>query len=229
MIAPIKRVTLASCVLAAAACTQVLGLEEAELAPPQSEDTPSAAGPLSVPLPGTACEEPPQPSCVTCLQGCVVDTCVADYKCRRELDTYAACLGSRCDADQESCALGVDDPDLFACLTDCAADCEGTRLVAPCELYCACMEEFCVEERDAVGDCMTTCEALPDDVRDCRRDHCEWGRGMGNHCKHASDRIPICMPFDDAAALCGAGKERFWACDRDSECCSGDCGDGACR
>lgn len=223
---------LACALTALTACTQVLGLERAELEQGGAGESGAsgATAPRSVPLPGFVCEEAPLPACASCLQSCgVIEPCVADEDCRLDLDSYAGCLGTRCNADQEQCALQIDDVDLFDCLRDCADDCVQTRLVAPCELYCACMEQFCASERDVVGDCMDTCQALPAEIRDCRRDHCEWGKGQGLHCQHASDRTPICMPATDGPELCGAGKERTWACDEDSECCSQDCGDGACR
>jgi hypothetical protein len=95
------------------------------------------------------------------------------------------------------------------------------------------MADFCASEAQPLGDCMAKCEALPPEVRDCRRDHCEFGKGAISHCKHASDTLHVCLSFDERKMpdrkICLDRKESTWACDHNSECCSSKCISGACE
>src|SRR5688572_26112603 len=153
--------SLVLALLALPACTQVLGLERAELDPDAGPGAGSSGSPAltksSVPATGVACEESPGPACMDCLSSSCAGAeqrCLADPECRAELDDYAICLGRRCDSDQETCAFDIADRELRTCLSRCAADCVGTNLASPCELYCACMTDYCPGELDQLGDCM---------------------------------------------------------------------------
>lgn len=214
------------------ACNQVLGLERAQL---QSDGgTLFTSG---VPKRGSACEEAPGATCSECLAGScdrAEQECAADPDCRVELDRYAVCLHPQCDGDPEICAIdNITDRGLLRCLSTCAGACQRRNPLSPCELYCGCMANFCTDEMAQIDDCLATCEALPAEVRDCRRDHCEWGLGDTVHCQHASDRLHVCESLAERAendrSICTEGKESTWACDRSSECCSSLCVDGACK
>jgi hypothetical protein len=231
------------------ACTAVLGMDEAKLddgrgavASGGSSGGGSggaagsgAGGYGGVPRVGTACEQDPGPTCTQCLQtncSAALRACVSTGTCRLKLDKFATCLGTTCNADQESCAFDIQDPELTACVGSCSSACSKVTIASQCELYCACMDQ-CPDERSSLGDCMAACAALPAEVRSCRRDHCEYGHGDPTHCRHASGRLQVCksyteQPKDHNRTTCLDGKETTWACDTDDECCSGNCLDGSC-
>jgi hypothetical protein len=226
--------------LAVPACAQVLDLERAQLeAEPQQETAPSLTGLGGVPTQGAACETAPAPACVQCWQRECEDTrerCAADPDCRLELDKYAICLGRRCTGEQESCYMNLVDPELRSCLAACADDCGQSAIVSPCELYCGCMASYCADEVAALAswDCMATCQDLDAPIRDCRRNHCEFGLGAAHHCMHASDRLHVCLSQQELGAEartspCLDGNESTWACDHDSDCCSEVCTSGGCQ
>lgn len=216
-------------------CRQILGLKRAvEEQTPDAGDKPvmSLRG---VPTPGVACEGIVSQRCLDCRQSKCKggDThCLSDPACRKQLDAYAVCLGPRgCAGDAEACWMQVSDTGLKACLLTCNSECARDPLVSPCELYCACMKQ-CPNE--LVGaDCMTTCEAWPAEVRNCRRDHCEWGAGDTTHCKHASGAVAACMSYEERAPserthVCLSGNESTWSCTNNSDCCSEQCSNGVC-
>jgi hypothetical protein len=191
-----------------------------------------------------SCEEAPSSDCSACMQeNCksAAGQCVPDQDCRVQLDEYAVCVGSGCDADKkEDCATKLS-PTLGTCLGKCAGRCEAA-IVSPCTLYCACMDQYCADPNDvpAGWDCMATCMSLPADLRECRRNHCEWGGTQSEatdrhmHCQHASDVMHACLteaelPASKRHKPCGSGKESTWACNKGSQCCSQKCNDGACE
>jgi hypothetical protein len=226
--------SLLLCLALSPACTQVLGLERAQL------DEHGAAGSGasgSVQRPRAACQEAPGPDCAQCLaESCrgAEQSCAADTACRLELDRYAVCVGATCDASkQEDCSFDFTDPGLSQCITACAGECGARNPLSQCELYCACMTNLCESELPRLGaDCVATCEALPAEVRDCRRDHCEIAQYDTSHCLHASDAQHVCLSHDELSAedrsVCTDGKESTWGCERSSECCSEACLDGVC-
>lgn len=230
-------------------CVQVLGLEQASL----DERNPDTAAKSTVASPrsrlscdehpgaGCPCEEAPTPDCTACLQRecpSVELDCVSDSDCRAALDAYGVCLGRGCggDDEQEACTTNLSEqPLLKECVASCHVECRQTKLVSPCELYCACMNDFCSKELAdaAIADCVKTCESWDADVRDCRRDHCEYGQGAHNHCLHASPGTDVCASEADLSAdersVCLDKSESTWACEEGDECCSSECNDGVCR
>lgn len=229
-------------------CVQVLGLEEASLddgtpSTPVTSSVASARSRLScdnMPGAGCPCEQAPGPACTACLlrecEGAELD-CVSDPHCRAELGAYAVCLGRGCggEAEQEACTSKLSEPLLKQCVIDCQSECRQTKLVSPCELYCACLADHCADQLPLPSstDCVKTCESWDADVRDCRRDHCEYGRGDPTHCMHASDRLHVCVDEDERSAddrnVCLDKSESTWACDFRDECCSGVCNSGVCK
>lgn len=237
-----RRSGLVAALWSLSACTQILGMERGELeqdnggSGPGGGDGGQSNQSLSgVPSPGHACETAPVPSCSDCLRAqCsdALDDCLSTTACRAQLDKYALCLGRNCAGDQETCARGID-PVIFTCFGRCAASCGQTGIVSPCAQYCACMQQ-CPAELPKLGTCIDTCRSWPAEVRNCRRDHCEWGAGDALHCRHASGAEDVCpsyadRPVDTRNAPCTDGNESTWACDTDVDCCSGICLDGACR
>jgi hypothetical protein len=237
-------VSLVPCV-ALVACVQVLGLEEAALeegaggnpSPPPSSEGRSRISCEAMPEDGRncACEDAPSADCTLCLNTCgsAVEACTAQNKCRQEIDAYALCLGRSCGGDQEDCAAALTDPAFQECVIGCADQCRRTQLVTQCELFCACMGAYCDGEIEP-GECMTVCQDLDGDVRDCRRRHCELGRGGGFHCQHASGRMPSdCATLVDRPAeertFCLDARETGWPCDENSQCCSLGCRSGSCE
>lgn len=229
--------------LALAGCAQVLGIEEARVEAGGADDAGSAgsggSGAPVVQNRSNTCAEEPQPDCATCLRGeCggAEQACAGDPDCWLELDSYAYCLGSKCDGDGEACSFEIDPPVLQACVQSCGAECAGTKLVSECELLCACMAGVCPDED--VGDCLTACAAQPAEVTSCRRDHCKMaarseGEDMSRHCRHASDALHVCFSHGELPVaerfVCTDGAESTWACNASSECCSEECVNGACK
>ena len=218
------------------ACTAVLGMERAELDEGVGAGGGAGAGGSGGAISATkACKNDPVPGCTSCLEtapSCsgVFQECAGNFECRIALDDFAQCLTARCDADLESCSSRLP-RNLQACLSFCPQQCARTNAVSQCELYCGCMRD-CPSEQALLGDCLTTCKSWPSEVRDCRRDHCEWGHGALNHCQHASGALNVCLSSTDLPPsqrkVCTNGQESTWACDLDSDCCSGSCRDGAC-
>jgi hypothetical protein len=239
---------LAFAVVLLPACTSVLGMEEAKLDNGGAAASGGGAGggaggaggsaglggPRGVPRSGTACEQDPGPACTECLEtncSSALEACVGSTSCRTTLDKFAACLGPTCSAEQETCTFGIDDPELRRCMGSCSTACGGVTIASQCELYCACMAQ-CPAETAQIGNCLTTCAALPAEVRICRRDHCEYQPGDPLHCRHASGRLDVCKSFSQqpkpSRTTCLDGKESTWACNDDTECCSNNCLDGSC-
>ena len=217
-------------------CTAVLGMDRATLDEGAGGISPSGGSQV-------ACKEPPSPGCSDCLRNpdkacdTAFGACMADDLCRGSLDDYAQCLGMRCRGDAEACARKLPSSLRNTCVADCATPCSSTNLVSMCELYCGCMSEFCSGHLSYLGDCMAKCEGWDPEVVTCRRDHCEYGKGvvvMGiDHCMHASgeadtETAPVCpsylqLPLTKRYTPCGSGKETSWACNVSPECCSKKC------
>jgi hypothetical protein len=232
-----RRVTLALlCVLTlSTACRQVLGLKHAHHQADAGATTPVQSL-MGVPTDGVACEGVLGQACLDCReQKCQGDDvqCLTSGHCRADLDKYAICLGHTCSGDPEGCVINmkVSDPGLKQCLSACSDACRATPLVSPCELYCACMKQ-CPDELLGL-DCIATCKTWPAELRNCRRDHCEWGKGDATHCKHASGALEACrtyhdLPLSQRTKVCLSGNESTWSCSHDSDCCSEGCSNGVC-
>jgi hypothetical protein len=222
--------------LALGACVQALGLEEATLDDgtgnrPASSIARSRLSCEQEPGDNCACEDAPQPDCTQCLNSCpngAVERCTSSNGCREELDAYALCLGSSCRGDQADCLKRLSDLEFRNCVSSCGVECARTKLLSQCELYCACMASYCEGELVHLGDdCLASCQQLDGHVRDCQRIHCELGRGIGDHCMHASGRLRVCVPESEVSAdrrsFCIDDRESGWLCDDNSQCCSDSC------
>jgi hypothetical protein len=221
-------------------CTAVLGMERATL---------DLSGDGSVTVESTSpCTAPPTADCTGCLElkcGTSYANCIADSACRRRLDDYALCIGNGCHGISPEC-LNTLDSSLTTCVGQCASSCGGTTLATPCDLYCACMPVCDTAAFQAANptmpvlkgqDCLTKCaeDSKMPGLVPCLRSHCELGKGAVNHCFHATGEDPLCQEAltsgvaQDPAKCLGLNLSG-WYCDKDDECCSGDCvGTGACN
>jgi hypothetical protein len=208
-------------------CTQVLGLERAEL-----ESTSSNVGPPR-PTSLTLCHRSPREDCAACLQAeCQIlpQECASDPDCRRQLEKYTTCKGANCDGTAEECGSEIADLDVRDCVFACADECP-TNIISRCETYCACLDGYCPEAAETLENCLVACAEWSDEVRECQLQHCEYVRGMDDrknpHCGHAIGAPPVCESFDQRPVaerdVCLTGFESNWPCTQDEECCSKDC------
>ena len=228
------------------ACNAILGMEHARLDEGVSSGTGGTPGAQFVPPRGSAllaaaqkraCSQGANAACVDCLQNCTgYDECLSNGDCRGSIDGYAYCLGKTCSVDAEECLFGLDSP-IKTCLNSCKKDCVKSTVASPCELYCGCMDEFCVTYLKG-GSCVEECESWPLEVQLCRRGHCEYASdGIGadgvDHCLHANGDRDVCngvAPVQEPRdAACLGLQLSGWACKSQNECCSKTCLDGKCK
>jgi hypothetical protein len=224
-----QRLLLATLLIGALpACSEVLGIEHAELAS-------TSAAPSGPPRPSalTICHRAPTEACADCLSaecGILPQECVSVSNCRRQLEEHARCKGNNCDGQPETCGAKIADVSLQDCVFACADECP-TNVVSRCEAYCGCMGEYCPEARATLGDCVETCKGWSDELRECQLQHCEFVQGMDDrkspHCGHAIGAPKVCEEFAErpiaSRSACLTGKESNWPCEESSECCSDEC------
>ena len=230
-------------------CNAVLGIDEAH-----SRDEGMASSKVQViPVPGC---DAPTTECATCVSGSkAFQECLVDHDCRKALDVYRACLGSKCDGDTcfDKLQVSAGQPVADYVRGECS-QCEGvTPLVSVCDLYCACMEQVlppAVEGGVSDGltcetfagapwapgnlaQCKDNCEALAKtDVAsvNCRWGHCELAANgeLRSHCSHAIDSS-ICPVAAVPNANCTDRSLPGWACERAQDCCSNHCAGHICK
>jgi len=230
-------------------CNAVLGIDEAHS---RDDGTPRSTTQL-IPVPGC---ETPTTDCASCVSGSVAFAdCLKDHACRKALDGYRACLGSKCDAGACFDTLLAGPGSLVADFVrgECA-ECEGvTPLASMCDLYCACMEQILPPptagalpdgatcetaavapwEAGQLAQCKAACDELAKrDVAsvNCRWGHCELAANGENrgHCGHAIDSS-ICPEAVKPNASCTDRSLPGWACDRSQDCCSNHCTGNICK
>jgi hypothetical protein len=225
-------------------CNAVLGIDEA-----QSRDDASSQSTVQViPVPG--CENP-ETSCATCVSGSkAFGECMGNHACRKALDGYRACLGSKCNGATcfDTLLAGPGQTVAEFVRGECPA-CESNKpLASMCDLFCACMEQTLPPPTTgapvdgltcesflaalpwtvaSMAECKDSCEALAKaDLAsvNCRWGHCELAANgeARSHCGHAIDDS-ICPR---AAALNPDCRDRNlpgWACEQNQDCCSNRC------
>lgn len=233
------------------ACTQVLGLERAELEEAGGGAGGGAGGAGSGGQGGATqspdsvvwfgCEVPPSAGCAGCVESCGVEQCLKSTACRRSFDAYEGCRGPSCDPEkaEEQCAATLH-AEVQDCVIGCLDDCSETAVVSNCQYTCGCMADAC-GETEPFDACVAACEALPPEVSVCFRRHCRaaalarTAESRESHCRHArNEPSAICrnndeLPPEDRAADCGLDKNPTdWACEVSSQCCSSRCNNGVC-
>src|SRR5260221_2672263 len=139
--------------LALGGCNAALGIDEAHL-----RDDGSSQSTTQV-IPNAECDAP-HTSCGTCASNSMAfTTCMADHNCRKALNEYRECLGSKCnnaacfDALSKGPAQTVADVVSAEC-----PECQGNSpLASMCDLYCACMEQGLPASTGLAG---LTCESF---------------------------------------------------------------------
>ncbi len=227
-------------------CNAALGIDEARLRDDGSVQSTSTV------IPVAGCDSP-HTGCGTCVASSnAYVTCLADHTCRKALDAYRECLGSKCDSATcfEGLAAGAGQKLASVVHTECPM-CEGTSpLASMCDLFCACMQQplppptvgsvadgKTCETYDGTAlpwtagslvECKTACETLAKtDLAsvNCRWGHCELpfdGESRG-HCQHAIDES-ICPLSAVANPDCKDKRLVGWACPNGKQdCCSGHC------
>jgi hypothetical protein len=170
-----------------------------------------------------------------------MSACLADTDCRASLDAYARCLGKDClDNEAKDCTemkLGLGTPltkDVALCvLGDCSTACAKGTLAGKCDLYCACMQNYCGSDFStrwsSTAECLAKCNGLPARDADCRWSHCEYARYAPEfHCPHA-----VATPTDVCNSVlaprrqaCLDRQESGFPCKVSSNCCSSNCSSG---
>lgn len=235
--------------VASVGCNAVLGIDEAH-----SRDEGSSSSAVQViPIPGC---DAPTTECATCVSSSkAFQACLGDHDCRKALDVYRACLGSKCAGDNcfEQLQISAGQPVADYVRGECS-QCEGvTPLVSVCDLYCACMEQVlppAVEggvadgmtcetfagapwAADNLAQCKDNCEALAKtDLAsvNCRWGHCELAAGgeLRSHCSHAIDSS-ICRAAVVPNSNCTDRSLSGWACENAKDCCSNHCAGNICK
>jgi hypothetical protein len=225
-------------------CNAVLGIDEAE-----SRDDGDPLHPTSQSIPVAGCDKPGT-DCGGCVSGSTAFTnCLSNHDCRKALDEYRACLGSKCSGGACFDALKAGAGKLVADVVQAECPmCEGSSPLADmCDLYCACMEQTLPSLAGVPADgktCETYNQALDwpaADLAACkmacanlaRTDiasvHCRWGHcelatngETRGHCLHAIDQS-ICPLAATPNPDCKDRKLAGWACDGPQDCCSNHC------
>jgi hypothetical protein len=229
-------------------CNAVLGIDEAH-----SRDS-AVSNSKSLVIPAEGCDIP-QTECAKCVSGSnALISCMGDHDCRKSLDAYRQCLGSKCENVACFDALSVSAGSAVADVVhaECPV-CEGTSpLASMCNLYCACMQQTLPTPAGAVADGMT-CEAFNDAASlpwaagtlvactdackkldlaslNCRWSHCELANNGETraHCQHAISEVscPLAVAAD---ADCTDKKPFGWGCDVSKDCCSNRCIGNICQ
>jgi hypothetical protein len=213
-------------------CNAVLGIEEAHLRSDGSGG--SSTNSSRVRIPPATCNEPTS-ACRDCVGGTELNDCLANIPCRERLDDYRACLGAGCKDPEGLCwaeLTSTNDNLSFFLENDCADRCLGSPIVSTCDLYCACMPVNC---STALGgaDCMAECtNNLSKDltVLSCRLGHCQVAgiHPEEGHCDHAVGKLGFC-PSRDVRNTCTDKSQSNFACEKPSDCCSGQCDGNICQ
>lgn len=230
-------------------CNAVLGIDQAH----SRDDGTTTSTVQAIPISGC---DVPNTECSTCVASSkAFGTCLGDHKCRKALDTYRACLGSKCNGagcfDALAASAGADVAEVVS--TECP-QCEGnTPLVTMCDLYCRCMEQILPPATQGAAPDGLTCETFNDalpwtagnmaackdacgklaatDVAsvNCRWGHCELAANgeSRSHCGHAIDDS-VCPKSAAPNPDCKDRNLPGWACDIDSDCCSNRCSGNIC-
>jgi hypothetical protein len=222
----------------ASGCNSALGIEEAQLRPEDMGTNPASAQVTfhsgdNVCLPNAATA-----ACSACVSSHCGSSgenhCLQDYSCRSALDTYSACLGSNCAAGTDcfESLFGAVPPG-NDCYGNCEHECEGTPIYSACQLYCACLGANCMQDFGAgaqqfatQADCITGCMALPPEIVNCRRTHCEIARIYPTepHCDHAIGNGFCGVMTTSTTRDPGCQKSlNSFACVANGDCCSGYC------
>lgn len=244
-------IALLGCVspLALVGCNAVLGIDEAH-----SRDQGTVSSTIQV-IPVAGCDAPTT-ECATCVSGSrAFQECLADHDCRKALDVYRACLGSKCDGDTcfEKLQASAGQPVADYVRGECPQFENVTPLVSVCDLYCACMGQVLPPDIEGgvsdgltcetfagapwtagnLVECKNNCETLAKtDLAsvNCRWGHCELAASgeLRTHCGHAIDSS-ICPVAVVPNANCTDRSLSGWACERAQDCCSNHCAGHICK
>jgi hypothetical protein len=245
-----QTLALTGCLAAVAliGCNGVLGIDEAH----SRDEEVSHSGAQLIPVPGC---EAPTTDCAACVAGSVAfQTCLGDHACRKALDAYRACLGTKCDGATcfDTLLAGAGQPVADYVQGECSACVGVTPLASVCDLYCACMQQTlppatkggvadgktCESfagvpwQQASVAECKDACETLAKkDLGsvNCRWGHCELAANgeQRGHCSHAIDNS-ICPEAAVSDASCTDRSLPGWACERNQDCCSSHCTGNIC-
>jgi hypothetical protein len=238
------------CALALIGCNAVLGIDEAH-----SRDDGGSSTSTAQVIPVAGCETPGTEFSAHFSDSQAYADCLASHDCRKALDAYRACLGSKCNGiacfDKLSAGAGQQIADVVHAESP---QFEGIKPIASvCDLYCACMgQTLPPATKGAVADgltcetfagvswepgnkaqCKDACEALAKvDLAsvNCRWGHCELaanGEARG-HCGHAIDDS-ICPALAVPNAACTDRSLKGWACEGPRDCCSNNCSGNICK
>lgn len=224
------------------ACNAVLGIDEAH----ERDDSSSTSTSLVIPAEGC---NTPQTECATCVSGSnAFVACMGDHTCRKSLDTYRQCLGTKCDnpACFDSFAKSAGSAVADVVHAECPI-CEGSSpLASMCNLYCACMQQALPTQPGMLADgkscesyndptqlpwsagtvtaCTDACKKLDLASLNCRWSHCELATNgeTRSHCQHAISEAS-CPLSIVANNDCRDRKPFGWGCDSANECCSNRC------
>lgn len=220
-------------------CNAVLGIDEAQLLEPAGPQGPGSR-PGVIPI--TSCQLPTS-SCERCLaQGdCEApkQLCLENRACRTGLNNHRVCLTSGCTDPDNKCFDGLKQVEASSgfpsertftgCVSElCSADCAGSPLASPCDLYCGCMLSNCgISDRN---ECLAACAGLSVATVLCRLTHCNAAPDdpLGNHCGHAVGETH-CTGAVSVVPGCTDRNQDSSFCTSDDDCCSRVCRNNACE
>lgn len=231
-------------------CNAVLGIDEAH---PRDDGSPAVSTSQVIPVPG--CEAPGTDFAACFSDSIAYGDCLANHDCRKALDAYRACLGSKCAGTTcfDKLLAGAGQAVADYVQGECPQFEDVKPIAAVCDLYCACMQQTLPPStKGAAADgltcetfagvswqpgnkaqCKDACEALAKkDLGsvNCRWGHCELaanGEARG-HCSHAIDNS-ICPEAVVPNAKCTDRSLAGWACDVPHDCCSNNCSGRICK